>query len=89
MTVAFIIEIVRTALMTAALIAGPILLSALVVGLTVSLFMAVTQVNEATLTFIPKILTVGVVLILMLPWITGKATWFMEYIFTNFPDLIR
>ncbi len=89
MTVEFILEIVRTTLVTAALLSAPVLGVALVVGVLISLFMAVTQINEATLTFVPKIIAVGAVFILMLPWMVGKAQWFMEYIFSNLPNFIR
>ena len=89
MTAEFVLEIVRQSLLTAGVLAGPVLLSALVVGVIVSLFMAVTQINEATLTFIPKILAVSGVLLMLLPWMTGKAQHFMTYIFTNLPNFIR
>lgn len=89
MTVEFILSIVKQSLLTAGLISAPILLAALVVGVIISLFMAVTQINEATLTFIPKIIAVGFVFLMFLPWMTGKAMWFMTYVFTNLPNFIR
>jgi len=89
MTVEFIITIVRQGLLTAAMVGGPILLTALVVGVTISLFQAVTQINEATLTFIPKIIAVGAVFLMLMPWMIGKVQWFMTYIFTNLPNFIK
>ena len=68
MTEQLAIEIVRETLVTALIIAGPMLLSGLIVGVLISLLQSVTQVQELTLTFIPKILTVVTVLILLSPW---------------------
>jgi len=89
MSVEFIISIVRQGLFTAAMVGGPILLTALFIGISISLFQAVTQINEATLTFIPKIIAVGAVFMLMLPWIIGRLQGFMTFIFTNLPNFIK
>ncbi len=89
MTIEFVLEIVRAGIITAGLVAGPPLLAALVIGVLVSLFQAVTQINEATLTFIPKIIVVGTMVLLLSPWMIGKAEWFMTYIFTNLPVFVR
>ncbi len=89
MTTEFIIEITRTTLMTAALLSAPVLLTALVIGVLISLFQAVTQINEATLTFIPKIIAVGAVFMLLMPWMVGKMEWFMIYIFSNLTRFVR
>ena len=89
MTIEFVIEIVRNALITGMLVGGPLLLIALVVGVLVALFQAVTQINEATLTFIPKIIAVSLTLLLLFPWFLKKLSWFMEYIFSNFPNFIH
>lgn len=62
-------EICKNAIWTTLLVAAPMLIAGLVVGIVVSLFQSVTQIHEMTLTFIPKILVVVVVLILTLPWI--------------------
>jgi flagellar biosynthetic protein FliQ len=69
MTQQLAIEICKNAMWTALLVAAPMLVAGLVVGIVVSLFQSVTQIHEMTLTFIPKILAVVVVLILALPWI--------------------
>ena len=68
MTPEYAIKLGQDTLMIVLIVAGPTLLVALVVGLVVSIFQAVTQIHEMTLTFIPKILSVGVVLSLLLPW---------------------
>jgi flagellar biosynthetic protein FliQ len=63
------IEICKGAIWTALAIAAPMLISGLVVGIIISLLQSVTQIQEMTLTFIPKILAVVTVMILLLPWI--------------------
>jgi len=73
----------------AALISAPLLLSALVIGLLVSIFQAVTQINEATLTFIPKILVIGVVLVLLGPWMLDEMTRFTIELFENIATYVR
>ena len=78
------VDVARLALMQALIIALPILGSGLVVGLFISLFQAVTQIQEMTLTFIPKILMVALVLLLLSPWmlqmLTDFATHALQYI---------
>jgi len=65
---ALVLDLVRHALLIALLVAGPLLLTELVVGVVVSVFQAVTQIQEQTLTFVPKLAAVAFVLILTLPW---------------------
>ena len=69
MTEQMAVEICKDAVWTTLLVAAPMLIAGLVVGIAVSLFQSVTQIHEMTLTFIPKILAVVFVLILTLPWI--------------------
>lgn len=69
-------------------LAGPLLVTALVTGLLVSLFQAATQINEMTLSFIPKILGVFAVLVLMGPWLLKRITDFTLTLFTGFPTMI-
>jgi len=69
MTEQMAVEICKDAVWTTLLVASPMLIAGLIVGIAVSLFQAVTQIHEMTLTFIPKILAVVFVLILALPWI--------------------
>ena len=70
------------------LLAGPMLLAALFTGLIISLFQAATQINEMTLTFIPKILAVFAVLVLAGPWLIGLITDFTHRLFTNIPSMV-
>jgi flagellar biosynthetic protein FliQ len=78
------VEIVRNALAMALLISLPILGAGLLVGLVVSLFQAVTQIQEQTLTFVPKIVVMIVVAIAILGWIAVRMTDFTREMFTGF-----
>ncbi|MEO7996496.1 MAG: flagellar biosynthesis protein FliQ [Gemmatimonadaceae bacterium] len=64
-----VIDLCRNAIITALTIAAPLLLIALVVGLAVSIFQSVTQIQEQTLTFVPKLVLVGGAFIVGLPWL--------------------
>ena len=79
-------EIARRAIMTAALICMPPLLAGLVVGLIVGIFQAITQIHEMTLTFIPKIIVVGIVIYLLFPWMLKLITHYTStlYLGINF-----
>ncbi len=68
MTEEMVLNLGGQALQTIAYIAGPILFAALAVGLVVSVLQAITQINEATLTFIPKMLAIIAVLVVLAPW---------------------
>ena len=71
------------------LLAGPILAFGLVAGLLVSIFQATTQINEMTLVFIPKMLAVGVAVLIFFPWMLQILVDFTQNLFGNLPDLIR
>ncbi len=81
MTPEFVIDLGRNAVKTVLLISAPMLLSGLLVGLLVSIFQAATQINEQTMTFIPKIVAVLVALILFAPWIIRLMLEFTQNIF--------
>ena len=81
MEIQFAIEIFRNALITAALVAAPMLIAGLVVGVSLSLVQAVTQVHEMTLTFIPKIMAVLLTLVICLPWMLSTIVRFAEATF--------
>lgn len=81
MGVGDVLTLFRGALMTALVLAGPILAFGLVAGLIVSVFQAATQIHEMTLTFIPKIAAVVLCLALFLPWMLQKLMYFTTYIF--------
>jgi len=76
-------------LKTAAMLAGPMLGAALIVGLLVSVFQAITQINEATLTFIPKIVVIAVILVLTGPWMLDVLSKFSIELFENLSVYVR
>jgi flagellar biosynthetic protein FliQ len=83
----FVINIGRQAIETTLLVAAPMLLAALVIGLLISVFQAATQINEQTMTFIPKIVGVFVTLLIFAPWMLQKLTTFLEMIFSQLPNV--
>jgi len=76
MTEQFVIDIGREALITTLKVSGPMLAAALIIGLAVSIFQAVTQINEMTMTFVPKIIGILVTGLLVLPWVMGVMVAF-------------
>lgn len=83
-----VVSIGREALMVTLLVAAPMLTFGLVIGLIISIFQAVTQINEMTLTFVPKILAVAVALLIFLPWIINQLTDFANHMFALIPGLV-
>jgi len=71
MTEELVMTISGETLKTMMLIAGPMLIAAMVIGIIVSVLQAITQINEATLTFIPKMVAIILVLVVMAPWMAG------------------
>jgi len=88
MTPESVIAMGRTAMETTLMVAAPLLLVALIVGLIVSIFQAATQINEQTLSFIPKLVAVFVTLVLAGPWMITIMTDYMRTIFTGIPQMI-
>ena len=88
MTPEMVMSIAYQGMRVTLLLAGPILLAALFTGLIISLFQAATQINEMTLTFIPKILAVFSVLVFAGPWLIGLITDFTHRLFTNIPNMV-
>jgi len=81
-------EIGRQAIEVTLVLAAPMLLSALVVGLIVSIFQAATQLNEATLQFVPKLVVMFMVLILVGPWMLEYMIDYIQRLFESIPQLI-
>ena len=88
MTEALVVSIMVEAMRMATLLSAPILIGALVVGLLVSIFQAVTQIQEQTLAIIPKMGAMIAVLAILFPWFLSQATTYMTTIFTNIPQYI-
>lgn len=89
MTVDDVTMILREGLYTIILSAAPMLLVSLVVGLAVSIFQTVTSIQEQTLTFVPKILSIFTVLMLVGHWIANNITSFTENLWNNFSLYIK
>ncbi len=89
MTPEMVTQIGRQAIETAMLVSAPVLGLSLIVGLIVSTFQAMTQINEATLSFVPKFLAVFAATILFLPWMMGQLIAFMTQLITSIPELIH
>ena len=87
MTPQMVVAIGREALTAVLLVASPMLIFALVVGLIISIFQAVTQINEMTLTFVPKILAVALAVLIFLPWMINVLTDFATHMFDLIPTL--
>ena len=88
MTPDSVLDIGQRALEVTALLAGVVLLPSLFIGLLVAMFQAATQINEMTLTFIPKLVVAALVLVLAGPWMLQIITDFAEELITSIPELI-
>ena len=88
MTPDTVIAIIRQALEVAMLAAGPLLLASLFTGLLVSVFQAATQINEMTLSFIPKILVMFIVLVITGPWALQLLVDYITRLLGSIPTLI-
>ena len=89
MTQQFIIHLGREVFLTAVMVASPMLIAGLIVGVTISVIQTATSIQEQTLTFIPKIIAVVVSLILFLPWMMQTLLDFSVELLNNIPDYIR
>jgi flagellar biosynthesis protein FliQ len=83
MNVDYVIFLSRETMTTATLILAPILISGLVIGLTVAIFQAITSIQEMTLTFIPKMGIVGIVIILLMPWFLDILLSYTQEIYSQ------
>jgi len=84
-----IIALAVASLKLALLLSLPALLVGMIVGLMISIFQATTQINEMTLSFVPKIIAIAVVLILTLPWMMNEMIDFTKYVFSLIPTFLR
>jgi flagellar biosynthetic protein FliQ len=80
-------ELIRRAVMMTLIVAAPLLASALVVGLLVTLIQAVTQLQEQTLTFLPKLATMALVFVLVLPWMLRQLVEFLVTALRSLPTV--
>ncbi|HEU0188210.1 MAG TPA: flagellar biosynthesis protein FliQ [Gallionellaceae bacterium] len=88
MTPESVMTLGRSALELTLMISAPPLLAALIIGLLVSIFQAATQINEQTLTFIPKLAGMFVVLIIAGPWMVNMMVDYIQALFSNIPWMV-
>ncbi len=88
MTPQLVMELAREAVEVVLLVSAPLLLAALGIGLLVSIFQAATQINEATLSFIPKIVGMFAMLVIAGPWMLQTIVAFMRRLFESIPFVI-
>ncbi|NMA02433.1 MAG: flagellar biosynthesis protein FliQ [Clostridia bacterium] len=87
MTQDFVVYLGREAVYTVLLVAGPLLAGSILVGLAISIFQATTQIQEQTLTFVPKIITMLVLLVVLSSWMLNILTNFTTFLFEIIPRL--
>jgi flagellar biosynthetic protein FliQ len=85
----FAVELVKAMIFQALTLATPILLTAMVIGLGVSLFQAVTSIHEQTLSFVPKVLGIVVVLVITLPWMLRSVMEFTIMLIEKMPQMVH
>ena len=83
-----VVNLASQAMSLAFKVAGPLLLGAMVVGLLVSIFQAVTQIQEQSLTLIPKIAALAVIVVLLGPWMLGQLVLYTTNLYTSIPSLV-
>jgi flagellar biosynthetic protein FliQ len=88
MTPTTVIEIGRQAVEVMLLVSAPLFIAALVTGLIISIFQAATQINEMTLSFVPKLIAIFVTLIIAGPWMITLIVDYMRRLFESIPSLI-
>ena len=88
MTPTTVVELGRGALEVALLVSAPLFLAALVTGLIVSIFQAATQINESTLSFVPKLVVIFLTLIVFGPWMITMLTDYMRRLYESIPSMI-
>jgi flagellar biosynthetic protein FliQ len=87
MTEEYVVNLIRETMYTMLLISSPVLLVSLVVGLIISILQAATSIQEVTLTFVPKVIVIAIVLVLTLPWMMDVLVSFTINLFQQLPTL--
>ncbi|MBR0565926.1 flagellar biosynthesis protein FliQ [Azoarcus sp. L1K30] len=88
MTPTAVIDLGRQAIEVTLMVSAPLFLAALITGLVISIFQAATQINEMTLSFVPKLIAIFVTLVLAGPWMITLLTDFMRRLFESIPTMI-
>ncbi|MEI7989125.1 MAG: flagellar biosynthesis protein FliQ [Chloroflexota bacterium] len=89
MTESYVLTFFQNAITIAVILVGPALLTSLIVGSLISLFQSATQIQEATLTFVPKIVIVGLVIAILGGWMLEKLIAYTTQVFESLPMLVR
>jgi flagellar biosynthetic protein FliQ len=89
MTPEFAVELVKNLMFQAITLASPILLVAMTIGLSVSIFQAVSSIHEQTLSFVPKALGIVGVMIVLLPWLLRTTIEFTTAVIQKMPDMVK
>lgn len=85
----FVIQLGQQMMFNALIISLPILGVGLIVGVSISILQAATQVNEQTLTIVPKLITVGLTIMFLMPWLISRVLDLAERLFTSLPEVAR
>jgi flagellar biosynthetic protein FliQ len=85
----FSVELIKNMMFQAVTLASPILMTVMVIGLSVSLFQAVTSIQEQTLTFVPKVIGVVALLVLLLPWMLRSLIEFTRAVIERIPSMVN
>jgi flagellar biosynthesis protein FliQ len=86
---AYLISLSQSAITLIMVVAGPVLLVSLLIGTIISLIQAATQVNEVTMTFIPKLIGIGLILLLLGSWMMQQILVFTTGIFNSLPNFVK
>lgn len=89
MDTAVILTIAKQAIMTAFMVAAPILGVALLVGIIISVFQAATSISDSVLGFAPKVIVAGLALMFLGPWMMSKLVGLLTFLLNNIPNLVR
>ncbi len=89
MSHALVIDLARQMILTAAMLAGPMLAVALIVGLVISVLQAVTQIQEQTISFVPKLAAVAITFIVALPWLIHVMIKYTTELFRSIPNIAQ
>ncbi|HET7321054.1 MAG TPA: flagellar biosynthesis protein FliQ, partial [Longimicrobiaceae bacterium] len=85
---ALVVDLARNAIMMALLLAGPFLAVSMVVGLVISVLQAVTQIQEQTLSFVPKVFAIGALFLISMPWLIQMMVKYTTELFRSLPSLV-
>jgi flagellar biosynthetic protein FliQ len=85
----FAAELIKTLMFQAVTLAAPILLTAMIVGLLISIFQSVTSIQEQTLTFVPKALSIVALLVLLMPWMLRSLIEFTTAMIQKMPQMVQ